>query len=154
MSDKSPAPPSDEIRSASEHEDEAHLHEDPDLISLDSQAAHSRKASFFHKLNKSRHKAPSAAAVMPHSFHRWTHRKAKEHIQPEQAGQGGPGGSDDEEANAGTHPNEQHDDPDRPGFRMKNRYLPIISGLACPFSVLLDVSIDWIWCRWRVADKG
>lgn len=25
-------------------------------------------------------------------------------------------------------------------FKMKHRYLPIVSGLACPFSVLLDVS--------------
>lgn len=26
------------------------------------------------------------------------------------------------------------------GFKVKHRYLPIVSGLACPFSVLLDVS--------------
>jgi hypothetical protein len=33
------------------------------------------------------------------------------------------------------HPDHAVEEP----FRVKHRYLPIISGLACPFSVLLDV---------------
>lgn len=82
--------------------------------------------------------------MMPHAFHRWTHRKAKEHVAGEEEGTA----SGDEEANAGRK--DQHDDPDKPGFRMKNRYLPIISGLACPFSVLLDVSI----ILWRMRGEA
>ena len=133
-------------------DNEADLREDPDLVSLDSRAGQSRKASFFHKLNRGRHKAPGLAAVMPHSFHQWAHRKAREHIEGE-ASRDGRKGSEDEEANAGRHPREQHNDPDKPGFTMKNRYLPIVSGLACPFSVLLDVSGSLILfdgAKWRI----
>lgn len=139
MSDKSPPSPSPstEARPGSATDAEAALHEDPDLISLDSEAAQSRRARFFHRLNKARHKAPGVSAAMPHAFHRWTHRKAREHVAGEGSQDGGEG---DEEANAGRGKGQRHDDPDKPGFQMQNRYLPIISGLACPFSVLLDVS--------------
>jgi len=151
MSEKSPASASLGGQPTSSREDEpsSSSQPDPDLVSLDSVREHPPKKRFFHELNQGRHKAPGVSAVMPHAFHRWTHRKAREHVVGDKVGSddGQPREDGvDEEANAGRRPRVQNDDPDKPGFRMKNRYLPIISGLACPFSVLLDVSTHLL-CR-------
>lgn len=43
------------------------------------------------------------------------------------------------EGNAALEPNRRSTDKEEE-FKVHHRYLPIISGLACPFSVLLDVS--------------
>lgn len=115
--------------------------ERPSSPKAEPEDAPTKRATFFSKLNKARHKVPGVSAALPESFHKWSKHKHKQHAQQEDSLVGSDDGerSGDEEQRAGMA-KDQNTDPDKPGFKVKTRYLPILSGLACPFSVLLDVS--------------
>lgn len=59
-----------------------------------------------------------------------------------EGGADGDGRSEFQSAGGSMAPPDLQGQDDDDEYKIKHRYLPILSGLACPFSVLLDVSRD------------
>lgn len=116
----------------------------------------SKRAAFFDQLKRKR-----SAEGFPRSFSKWSGsssdksknkdgqgknkpktESAKQELEKHKKSRREKG--EDEEDNAGHNSDDDGTDgggkgANEPGFRVKTRYSPIISGLFCPFSVLLDI---------------